>query len=205
MAIRGLMLALALAAGPAPMNEIVAVVEGTPITLWDLDVETRLRGLEQRGLAPEGDLADTERVRSLEFLINQMLALRAADRYNVPQPGEGFIDDEMRDLRLRAVLPLGEQLARAGIPESRLRDRARAKLRISRLVDQRLKQLVRVSDEEVGAYLKQHGTTETASTETVRQYLAVQTLQERSRLFFTDLRARATVDILDPRFKPAPR
>lgn len=188
------------AAGPMPVNEIVAVIEGAPITLWDLDVEARLRGLEQRGVIPDGGISDNERILSLTQLINRQLALRAADRFRVPQPNEGDVEDEVRNLLRGAVVPVRDQLVRAGISDARMRDRIRTKLRIRDLINDRLRDLIRISDEEVAKYLRQHPNAETSSTAVVREYLTTLRLQERSRTFFYDLRERASVVILDRRF-----
>ena len=188
------------AANPMPVNEIVAVVEGAPITLWDLDVEARLRGLEQRGVIPEGGISDNERTMSLTQLINRQLVLRAADRFRVPQPNEGDVEDEVRNLHRGAVVPVRDQLVRAGISDARLRDRIRTKLRIRDLINERLRDLIRITDEEVAKYLRQYPNSETNSTEVVRQYLTTLRLQERSRTFFSDLRDRASIVILDRRF-----
>lgn len=199
--------AVTLAAGPAAaaptmVNEVVAVVEGAPITLWDLDVEARLRGLEQRGRIPADAPTTTDRVQALDQLVNRMLALRAADRFKVPTPGANEVEAELADLRTSAIGSLEDQLAAAGIPESRLRYRIQTKLRIRSLIQERLRDLVRVSDQDVADYLEEHPSAETGATDLVREYLTTLRLQERSRAFFNDLRERATVEILDTRFAP---
>lgn len=202
----GMMLPVAVtvsAAAPAMVNEIVAVVEGAPITLWDLDVETRLRGLEQRGLVPLDRPSTAERTQSLEQLVNRMLALRAADRFKVPNPNAGEIEAEIAELREGAVQPLEEQLAAAGISEARLRYRLQTKLRIRALIQERLRELVRVSDQDVAEYLKEHPSAGTDSTAVVREYLTTLGLQDRSRRFFQELRERATIEVLDSRFRVA--
>lgn len=191
------------AAAPALVDELVAVVEGAPITLWDLDVETRLRGLEQRGLVPLDTPSNAERAQSLEQLVNRMLALRAADRFKVPNPNGGEIEAEIADLRQGAVEPLEQQLAAAGIPEARLRYRLQTKLRIRALIQERLRELVKVSDQDVADYLKEHPSAGTDSTAVVREYLTTLGLQDRTRRFFMELRERAAIEILDRRFAVA--
>lgn len=200
MAVWSLILWATLAAAPMPANEIVAVVEGAPITLWDIDVEVRLRALEQRGVMTDGEITDSERRQSLQNLINQQLALRAADRYNVSPPGEREVEDDLLDLRSRALVNVDDQLRRAGIPAGRLEFRVRAKLRIRRLIRERLKELVRVGDDEVLRYQREHQQAATSPSDIVREYLATLKLNERSRSFFKDLRDRASVILLDPRF-----
>lgn len=201
LALAGAAAALPAAAAPAMVNEIVAVVEGAPITLWDLDVETSLRGLEQRGLVPVEPPSTAERTQSLEQLVNRQLALRAADRFKVPNPNSGEIEAELAELREGAVQPLEQQLAAAGISEARLRYRLQTKLRIRALIQERLRELVRVSDQDVADYLKEHPSSSTDSTEVVREYLTTLGLQDRSRRFFQELRERATIEVLDSRFR----
>lgn len=203
LAVAGAVVTVPAGAAPAMVNEIVAVVEGAPITLWDLDVETRLRGLEQRGLVPLDRPSTAERMQSLEQLVNRMLALRAADRFKVPNPNAGEIEAELTELREGAVQPLEQQLAAAGISEARLRYRLQTKLRIRALIQERLRELVRVSDQDVAEYLKEHPSAGTDSTAVVREYLTTLGLQDRSRRFFQELRERATIEVLDSRFRVA--
>ena len=139
--------------------------------------------------------------QSLDQLINQTLALHAADRFRVGFPSDGDIEQELRALQALAVEPLDQQLAAAGITESRLRLRVRAKLRIRRLIQERIREMVRVSDEDVKNYLAEHPSAETDATSLVREYLTTVRLQDRSRRFLQDLRERSAVDILDPRFR----
>lgn len=201
MAFLNVVLALVLAA-PVFLNEIVAVVEGAPITLWDLDVETRLRSLEQRGVVPLEEVGHNDRLQALDHLINQMLAIGAADRFKVPLPSEYEVNQEIDSLRETAARPLDAQLEAAGVPLERLRDRIRTKLRIRRLIDERLRELVRVSDEDVREYIREHPGAATDAAGAVREYLTRLRLQERSIRFFKDLRERATIEILDARFRP---
>lgn len=194
-------LALLGAVPGAPANEIVAVVEGAPITLWDVEVETRLRSLEQRGAIPAGTPAEGDLKQSLDQLINRTLALHAADRFRVSFPTEGEVEQELRSLQSLAALPVDRQLAAAGIPESRLRLRIRAKLRIRRLIQERIREMVRVSDEDVRRYMQEHPSEATDAASLVREYLTQLRLEERSRRFFRELRERSAVDVLDPRFR----
>lgn len=201
MALWLLALALLGAVPGTPANEIVAVVEGAPITLWDVEVETRLRSLEQRGAIPAGAPAEADLKRSLDQLINTTLALHAADRFRVSFPTEGEVEQELRSLQSLAALPVDRQLAAAGIPESRLRLRVRAKLRIRRLIQERIREMVRVSDEDVRRYMQEHPGAATDAAALVREYLTQLRLEERSRRFFRELRERSAVDVLDPRFR----
>ncbi len=191
----------AVASEPELINEIVAVVEGTPVTLWDIEVESRLRALEQRGFIPESDPSDADLATSLDQLINRMLVMRAADRFRVPPAGENEIEVELEGLRQRALRPLDTQLARVGISEERLKYRVRAKIRIRRLIEDRLRDLVRVDDEDVARYIREHPSPETADTALVREYLTTIRLQDRTRDFLKDLRETATILILDRRFQ----
>jgi hypothetical protein len=196
--------ALWLAATPAqPLNSVVAVVEGVPITMWDMQVEARLRALEQRGTVLTSAIPDNELLISLEQLINQMLAVQAAERFHVPWPDEHEVEAELEDLRERAGEEVEAQLAAAAIPQDRLRYRYRVKLRIQALITRRLRDLVHVSDQDVNRYLEQYPTAGTDQTELVREYLITVRLQDRSRIFFQTLRDQATVHVLDERFGSA--
>jgi hypothetical protein len=198
------------AAAGEPANEIVAVVEGAPITLWDVEVEARLASLEQRGAIPAETPASAELKQSLAQLVNQTLALHAADRFRVSFPTEGEVEQELRAVQALAPVPVDRQLAAAGIPESRLRLRLRAKLRIRRLIQERIREMVRVSDADVRAYVATHPeevrqfTAEQPDADIaakVREYLTAKGTEERSLRFFRELRERSGVDVLDARFR----
>jgi uncharacterized FlaG/YvyC family protein len=177
------------------------VVEGAPITLWELDVEVRLRSLEQRGVVPTEPVSQTDREQALDQLINQRLAAGAADRFKVQPPAEFEVDAELASLRETALRPVEEQLEAVGIPMERLRHRIRTKLRIRRLIEGRLRELIRISDEDVEEYIREHPSEASDATSMVREYLTRVRLQERSRRFFIELRERATIEILDPQYR----
>lgn len=188
-----------------PVNKIVAVVEGTPITLWEVEVEARLRGLEQRGLIPEGRIENDQLAESLEQLINRMLVLQAAERFQVPSAAEEEVAEQLAVLRERAVYPLDEQLDDAGIDESKVVSRIQARLRLQALIQRRLRDLVYVSDDEVQEYLEENPAPMENAEELIREYLATIRLQERIDAFFEGLRERAQVRILASELAPVRR
>ncbi len=201
-----LIAAVWLAAAPAqaePINAVLAVVDGAPITRWDLDTEARLRALEQRGVIPLGALPREELGASLDQLINQLLAVQAAERFHVPWPSESAVASEIELMERGMPQPVTQQLARAEIPLQRLVERLRIKGRIRALIDQRLRSLVQISPGDVRAYLAEYPAADTGAAEMVEEYLAAIELQKRSRAFFLGLRERARVHILDPAFADA--
>lgn len=206
------------------INQVVAVVEGAPITLWEIRVEARLRAYERRGEPPAEDPGLHEQIEALEKLITRKLTVQAAERFRIPHPAPSAVDKAFDELAARQGEELGMAigvtdgtrfrawLRAQGISESVVRDRIRAQMMIDDLIFQRLRDLVQVSENDVRAYMEEHreevrryqAANPTAPTERlVREYLVTRRLRERTQSFLQGLQERAKIAILDRRFASA--
>lgn len=129
--------------GQQLLDRVLAVVEGTPITLSDVRA---MRGL--------GVIDAADEAGALEQAIDRQLLLYEVQRFPPPEPPAGAIDAEAAMLLARPGLPA--LMRETGLDERRVREMARERLRIRGYLEQRFGTTVQVSDEEVDRYYREH-------------------------------------------------
>lgn len=132
---------------PASATTIVAVVDGTPITSYDLAQRQKL--LQLTGV--RGNL----RQKALEELIDEEVQLSAASRQGVTVP-EADVDSAVAQIAERVKLTpaqLKGALGQSGISIDTLRSRFKAQIAFGRLTRGRFASALRVSEQDLVAAL----------------------------------------------------
>jgi hypothetical protein len=104
------------------LERVLAHVDGTAITLTDLNAAVAL------GVVPPNGLSQ---------LIDRQLILAEVARFSPPEPNAGLVDREVEAMTARAAGQLAAVLERTGIDEARIREMARDTLRIQAYRNQR--------------------------------------------------------------------
>jgi hypothetical protein len=125
------------------LDRVLAVVEGTPITL------TAVRAAMGLGIADAASEQD-----ALEHVIDRQLLLHKVQRFPPPEPPAAEVDAEAA--RLRARPGVQALMQSTGIDDRRIREIARETLRIRGYLEQRFGTTVQVSDVEVDRYYRDH-------------------------------------------------
>lgn len=127
---------------PARAQSVAAMVNGEPITNFDIDQRMRLQALSnQKG----------SRKQVLEELIDEKVKIKEAKKYGV-DPSASDIDASIASMAQRMRMSpeqLIQTLASRGIRPGTLRDRVRAEMVWSSLVRGRFKDSLMVSDKVV--------------------------------------------------------
>jgi hypothetical protein len=130
-------------AQPLLLDRVLAVVEGTPITL------TAVRAAMGLGIADAPSEQD-----ALEQVIDRQLLLHEVQRFPPPEPPAAEVDAEAA--RLLARPGVQALMQSTGIDDRRVREIARETLRIRGYLEQRFGTTVQVSDVEVDRYYRDH-------------------------------------------------
>ena len=133
------------------IDRVLAVVEGQLITLSDVRAVTLL-GVET---VPPGP----DQIRgALDKLIDRQLMLVEVDRYGPPEPAPSTIEAGVQVVRgrFRDVLEFETTLHRIGLTLEHLRRYVRDSLRIESYLQQRFTAAIQPSEDEIGAYYRQH-------------------------------------------------
>lgn len=112
------------------LDRIVAHVDGTAITLTDLNAAIGLGVVE----APAGSDRDTV---ALQRLIERQLVLAEVARFAPPEPQAVAVDREVAAMTARAGGRLAALMDATGVDEARIREMARDTLRIQAYATQR--------------------------------------------------------------------
>ncbi|HEY6361784.1 MAG TPA: hypothetical protein VIX63_11805 [Vicinamibacterales bacterium] len=144
-----------LAAGLSPisaqqlLDRVVARVNGTPITLTDVNAALGLGLVEIAG-------GEDPQAAAARQLIERQLILAEVARFAPPEPDGAAIEREMAALKARAGAHLEMLMQSTGLDEQRIRDLAGENLRIQSYLNQRFGASLQVSDEEVEQYYRGH-------------------------------------------------
>jgi hypothetical protein len=131
------------------LDRILAVVDGSPITLSDLNGAVRM-GLVTASSGSERD--------ALEALIERRLQLIEVNRYLPPQPAAAAIDARLAEIRQRfpTEAAFDTALKETGLTATDLRAAVRDSLRISSYLNQRFGSGYQPGEDEVLAYYRAH-------------------------------------------------
>jgi peptidyl-prolyl cis-trans isomerase SurA len=128
--------------------QVVALVNGEPITALDVAHRTRLLTLMNQGRSPD-------RKSVLEELIDERLKLREAKKFGAV-PSDSEVDSAFGNIASRANMStaqFGQMLSAQGSNERSFKDRLRAEIAWGGLVRARYKVIAQVGDNDVAAAL----------------------------------------------------
>lgn len=218
-----LALALALAVSPdggsaAPaggrqiIDRIVAIVDGRPLLLSELELEARIALIQQGGVAAAtAALGDDDLAAALEWAIGQRLALAEAERLQVFDVDDAELAKALRAFEARFASPRHLQafLAAREASNNQLAAVLLRDLRVSRFLDSKVKLSARVTEEDLQRYYAAHADELGGQPyERVRDGIKGQLTRERYRTLakkqLEDLRAKAEVRTVAPFARRAP-
>jgi peptidyl-prolyl cis-trans isomerase SurA len=138
-----------------PADFIVAVVNADPIT--NNDVRIAVQQLTEQLTAQKQPLPPAEALRQtvLERLISERAQLQLASEYGIRIDDAAVDAAEMNLARQNQieVSALRERMAQSGVNLTRLREKLRDQLLLTRLREREVESRVRVSDQDVDRYL----------------------------------------------------
>jgi peptidyl-prolyl cis-trans isomerase SurA len=147
-ALAALLLAVAAAASPAVAQNVVVVVNGEPITAFDIEQRSKFIQLSTQKTPGRPDV--------LNELIDEKLKVKEAKRWGVDIT-DSDVDSSYGSMasrmRLTAV-QLTESLAKAGIAPTTLKTRIKADLAWQQLVRGRYRESLQLSDKDVVSALE---------------------------------------------------
>ena len=150
------------------IDRVVASVDNAAITQSEVETEYRIEVFLEEGrlpVAPPG-AATFGRVR--DHLIDQTLLVQeAASQQTEPGAFRDLAEQRLADIRKKCTTDAAfhSDLRSLGIDERQLLERLEEQERVLRLIDQRMRPLVSVEHDEIGAYYR-----ETFLPEYVRHY-----------------------------------
>jgi hypothetical protein len=196
---------------PEVVEQVVAVVR-TPastqprvITLTRLEEEARIAMVANGATgAAEAEL-DLPALRAgLEWLIDQILLLEEVVRLQVFEVDRADVLEELHRFQGRFPSPAGYRvfLRVCDITEEELLVVLRRMLRVQRYVDSRVTSAARVKDAEVDRFLQEEGLDPRAvprpKRDAAKARLTGERMRREVRALLADLRARATIRVLEP-------
>ncbi len=133
------------------IDRVLAVVDGAPITLSDVNAAVQL-GLVDPAAKPGDERA------ALNALIDRRLQLIEVNRYLPPEPSAAAIDARLAETRQRFPSDEAFQAAlkETGVSPTDLRAAVRDTLRIASYLDQRFGAGYQPGEDEVLAYYRAH-------------------------------------------------
>jgi peptidyl-prolyl cis-trans isomerase SurA len=145
--------AIMLAGGPVVRaQEVVALVDGVPITELDITQRTKLEQLSTQKAPPRQEV--------LNGLIDEILEVREAKQFNIDVP-ESEVESSYASVGQRMGIDtekLTEILNHAGASAQTLKSRLRAQLAWNALIRGRYKASLEIADTDVEAQLNLHPT-----------------------------------------------
>ena len=132
------------------LDRVLAVVEGTPITLSDVNAAVRM------GLVPTPTSKTDPEREALDSVIDRRLQLVEVNRYLPPEPPASVIDARLAETRQRFQTPEGfdAALKECGLTPADLRAAVRDSLRIASYLEQRFGAGYQPGEDEVLAYYR---------------------------------------------------
>jgi peptidyl-prolyl cis-trans isomerase SurA len=152
-------LLLMLCATPSYAQSVVVMVNGDPITNYDIEQRSKLNFLSTH--KPQ------VRQQVIDELIDEKLKIKEGKKYNI-DPSSSDIDGLYAGMSSRMrITPeqLTKSLAASGIRPETLKDRMRAEMVWSSLIRGRFKESLQVGEKEVAAAVKSDETPDTPDTE----------------------------------------
>ena len=152
--ITGSAVALAVLAGgvsPSPAQSVACIVNGEPITNYDIEQRTKLNFLTTRKQMPRQEVIDE--------LTNEKVKIKEAKKYGV-DPGVSDIDQAYAGMGTRMRLSadqLTKSLEGSGVRPDTLKSRIKAEMVWTSLVRGRFKESLQIGEKEVAAAAQEGG------------------------------------------------
>lgn len=198
----------------AVVDRLVAAIGGKPLTLSELEFETRVAFIRQGGIrAADAALDDALLGRVLDLVIVQWLILAEVERLRVDEADEEEVQREARAFAQQFETPAAYRafLARQDVTDATVAAIVRRELRVARYMERRVRLLARVEDAEVRRHLALHpdevrGLDEREAFEAVRQKLSRDNAARVTRREMDEIRRRGDVRVVArfPRPSDAP-
>jgi len=150
MAVTAAVVLMLIAPGVVRAQQVVALVNGQPITSLDIEQRTRLMQLGGNKVPQRQDV--------LNELIDEILEIREAKKYSIEVP-EAEVENSFSNIARRMgsdSQKLTETLAKGGSSGDTLKQKLRAELAWSALVRGRYKATLEIPDTDVEAELELH-------------------------------------------------
>lgn len=177
------------------LDKILAVVNGEVLTLQDFEDHLALRRLFQP-TAPEVD-----RQQALQRFVDHTLLRQEAVRTRIVEVTEAEIAQYIRAVEAQAdgSARLAMLMQDRGITRRQVQTWVRHQLMVGTFIDRRIRLFVRVSEEQIAQYYRQHQQAigeawSKAVGEQIRQLLVEQQVNARLDGLIDDLRRKATLD-----------
>ncbi len=140
------------------VNEIVAVVNGEPITRYDLN--TQMGGpLAQAEMPPQREGMEAEREKeTLQFMIEQELFRQEAKELGI-SVSESQVEDRLETIRTRNNMSreeMEEYLLAQGMTMENFKSTIKEQIKINRLLSSMVQQKVVVTEEEMRRYYEEN-------------------------------------------------
>jgi peptidyl-prolyl cis-trans isomerase SurA len=152
--ITGCAVALAVLAGgvsPSPAQSVACMINGEPITNYDIEQRTKLNFLTTRKQMPRQEVIDE--------LTNEKVKIKEAKKYGV-DPGVSDIDQAYAGMGTRMRLSpeqLTKSLEGSGVRPDTLKSRIKAEMVWTSLVRGRFKESLQIGEKEVAAAAQEGG------------------------------------------------
>ena len=186
------------------LDRILAVVNGEVISQSDVESEFVFfsKVENQTHLDRAGKLSDSVIRIGTRELINQKLLLAEAKRFDVEDPTESQIHQELEIIQNRFPSPAAFEMAlrQNAMTLEDLQKKVKEHLRVNRFIDQRIRFFVIVLPEEISGYYSENQgkfkdkTYEEAEKE-IEKSLSEAKTKDRLEAYLSNLRARANIQI----------
>jgi hypothetical protein len=181
------------------IDRVLAVVAGDLVLASDVQAVRNLNPSDDGPIGTDGEI--------LSRLIDRALMLAEVDRFAPPEPDAAAVDQAVAAVRARFATSqaFAQALARAGLEERHLRERARQDLRVAAYVSQRFATLP-PSEEALNRYYRENAARFTRNGglvpfETVRpevaEAVAAQLRRGAIEEWLVGLRRRADIRIIE--------
>jgi hypothetical protein len=208
------------AASPIILDRVVAVVNKHVVLASDLDDEMRLSVLDPNTV-PQVEIS---RQQALDQLISRALIEQQIRQQDMPaiEPPQEEVNARLHEIRTELPLCVRQNcasdegwkafLAAHGLTEARVEAYLRYRLEILRFVEERFRQGIQISPQQIETYYRDTLLPQYTSGETVppldqvapriQEILLQQQVNELFDRWLTDLRRQGDVEILDPDLAP---
>ncbi|HET7680369.1 MAG TPA: SurA N-terminal domain-containing protein [Xanthobacteraceae bacterium] len=139
------------AASPAAAQQVAAMVNGTPITTYDIEQRSKFMQLSTQKTPPRQEV--------LQTLIDERIKVQEAGRYNMDAP-KAEVDRAISNMATRAGLNLEQftqALAGRGVNIDTIRSRMRAEIAWNQLVRARFPATLAIEEKEVRDVIEKKG------------------------------------------------
>jgi hypothetical protein len=207
---------------PVVLDRAVAVVNKQVILASDLDDEIRLSVLDPSTVSQ----VEITRQQALEQLISRALIEQQIRRQDIEaiEPSQEEVNARLHEIRTELPICVRQHcasdagwkafLASHGLTAERVEAYLRYRLEILRFIEQRFRQGIQISPQQIEAYyhdklLPQYAPGETVPpldqvTPRIQEILLQQQVNELFDNWLTDLRRQGDVEVLDPELAPQP-